>query len=452
MGWRLPRLRERAVQRVLTLGFLLVIVFLGVAAVAAVRHSQRVERAVEQITRDQKIVIRLIHDVQLEEDTMVRLLGQLSRRDIAPGHASDLLRQVEDARRQVAQLRAEAGPSPHARLWDDLDRRVAAFAADVRKALEAAGPAGSKPGVEPEGDLFSRHEDILRLVDEIVATSSGRLVEMERMIGSQSRDLGDETTLLFTLSLALSILCAFLTLRFVGRTLRVMRWQAEELTRVSWHMLQHQEEAARRFSHELHDELGQSLAAIRSNLTQEGHKSPELVRADCVALVDESIRNVRELSQLLRPVILDDLGLVPGLRWLAARSSERMGITVELESNTEQRFPEEWETHLFRIAQEALTNVARHSGARHVLIRLASHPPRLFLVIEDDGRGMGGEAGEGSRTVGGDVSRGLGMTSMRARARRLGGDLEVSIARPHGVRIRVEVPLPAGPVEGGAPA
>ena len=452
MGWRLPRLRERAVQRVLTLGFLLVIGFLGVAAVAAVRHSQRVERAVEQITRDQKIVIRLIHDVQLEEDTMVRLLGQLSRRDIAPGHAAALLRQVEDARRQVAQLRAEAGPSPHARLWDDLDRRVGAFANDVRRALGAAAQPGSPPGGIAEGELFSRHEEILRLVDEIVSTSSGRLVEMERMIGSQSRDLGDETTLLFTLSLGLSVLCAFLTLRFVDRTLRVMRWQAEELTRVSWHMLQHQEEAARRFSHELHDELGQSLAAIRSNLTQEGHKAPDLVRADCVALVDESIRNVRELSQLLRPVILDDLGLVAGLRWLAARSSERMGIAVELQSDTEQRFPEEMETHLFRIAQEALTNVARHSGARRVVIRLACHPPLLVLVIEDDGRGMGGVPRSNGAAGAGGVSRGLGMTGMRARARRLGGDLEVGAAWPHGVRIRVEVPLPAGPVDGGAPA
>ena len=435
MGLKLPRLQERGIQRMLTLGFLLVIVFLGIAAIAAVRHSHRIQRAVEQITRDQRIVIRLIHDVQREEDTMVRLLGQLSRRDLAPSNAVALLRQVEETRRRVAQLRSEAQTSAQAPLWNDLDRRVEAFAQDVRQALESGRPGAPAPA---DPGLFARHEEIVRRVDEIIATSAGRLVEMERTIGSQSRDLGDETTLLFTLSLGLSILCAFFTLRFVDRTLGVMRWQAEELSRVSWHMLQGQEEAARRFSHELHDELGQSLAAIRSNLTQEGHKPPESVRADCLALVDESIRNVRELSQLLRPVILDDLGLVAGLRWLAARSSERMGLAVEFATNAEQRFPEEVETHLFRIAQEALTNVARHARASRVSIRLACHAPLLILAIEDDGVGMGP-----SQPPTHGQPRGLGMVSMRARARRLGGDLEVGSVRPHGLRIRVEVPLPA---------
>jgi signal transduction histidine kinase len=435
MGLKLPRLQERGIQRMLTLGFLLVIVFLGVAAIAAVRHSHRIQRAVEQITRDQRVVIRLIHDVQREEDTMVRLLGQMSQRDLAPSNAVALLRQVDETRRRVGQLRAEAKASPQASLWNDLDQRVEAFAQDVRKAMDGRAP-GSPPAASPDPGLFARHEEIVRRVDDIVADSAGRLVEMERSIGSQSRDLGDETTLLFTLSLGLSVLCAFFTLRFVDRTLRVMRWQAEELSRVSWHMLQGQEEAARRFSHELHDELGQSLAAIRSNLTQQGHKPPESVRSDCLALVDESIRNVRELSQLLRPVILDDLGLVAGLRWLAERSSERMGIHVEFAANTGERFPEELETHFFRIAQEALTNIARHARAGRVSIRLAFHPPLLILAIEDDGRGLGEPKAPAGQP------RGLGMVSMRARARRLGGDLEVGAVRPHGLRIRVEVPFP----------
>ena len=169
MTWRLPRLREQGIQRVLTLGFLLVIVFLGVAAVAAVRHSQRIERAVEQITRDQKTVVRLIHDVQLEEDTMVRLLGQLSRRDIAPGNAAALLRQVQETRRQVAQLRADVGPSPNSKLWDELDREVELFANDVRKALESAGVDASSAAPSPDGRdrkstrLNSSHEWISRM-------------------------------------------------------------------------------------------------------------------------------------------------------------------------------------------------------------------------------------------------------------------------------------------------
>lgn len=174
----------------------------------------------------------------------------------------------------------------------------------------------------------------------------------------------------------------------VGRSIRVMRWLTDELNRVSRHMLQTQEEAARRFSHELQDELGQSLAALRSNLTQEGYKDPAAVRTDCLVLVDESIRNVRELWQLLRPVILDDLGLRAGLRWLALKSSERPGIRVGFQSNGEGRLPEEVETHLFRICQEALTNIARHSGASEASIQFEVSSGSVVLTVEDDGRGL----------------------------------------------------------------
>ena len=108
-------------------------------------------------------------------------------------------------------------------------------------------------------------------------------------------------------SLLLAITCAGTTILFVRQSIERLKWQSSELDRVSWHMLQGQEEAARRFSHELHDELGQSLAAVRSNLTQRRNRDLEMLRDDCLHLVDQSIANVRELSQLLRPVILEVL-------------------------------------------------------------------------------------------------------------------------------------------------
>jgi signal transduction histidine kinase len=151
-------------------------------------------------------------------------------------------------------------------------------------------------------------------------------------------------------------------------------------------------------------------------------------------LVDESIRNVRELSQLLRPVILDDLGLQAGLRWLALKSSERLGIRVGFESNGDERLSEEVETHLFRICQEALTNIARHSGASEASIRFDMNPGSVVLTVEDDGRGLP------DPTQWALPQSGLGMTSMRARARMLGGELEVLQRQPRGLRLRVEIP------------
>jgi signal transduction histidine kinase len=151
-------------------------------------------------------------------------------------------------------------------------------------------------------------------------------------------------------------------------------------------------------------------------------------------LVDEAIGNVRQMSQLLRPTILDDFGLEAGLRWLAEGFSARTGIEVTVDSSYSGRLPDETETHLFRIAQEALTNVARHSGAKHVRIKLESAESEICLAIQDDGHGFGAEQPNG---------RGLGLIGMRARARSAGGDVSV-VSRPgDGVKIEARVPIEA---------
>jgi signal transduction histidine kinase len=199
-------------------------------------------------------------------------------------------------------------------------------------------------------------------------------------------------------------------------------------------MLEDQEAAARRFSHELHDELGQSLTAVRTNLSAldvDGRFDPAR-RDDCLRLVDEAIGNVRQMSQLLRPIILDDFGLEAGLRWLAEGFAARTGIEVTLNSTYSGRLPDETETHLFRISQEALTNIARHAGAQHVHMKLATSGGEIRLSIQDDGRGLGAAPPAG---------RGLGLIGMRARARSAGGDVTVRSRPGQGVLIEVRVPL-----------
>jgi signal transduction histidine kinase len=215
------------------------------------------------------------------------------------------------------------------------------------------------------------------------------------------------------------------------KSIERMQWQRDELNRVSWHMLQTQEDTARRFSHELHDELGQSLAAVRANLV---HSAPmsEDQRNDCLHLVDESIANVRELSQLLRPVILDDFGLEAGLRWLLDRFGQRSRIDVSFESNLDTPLLPEVETHLFRIAQEALTNIARHSQASSVCCRLWLDEKRLQLWIEDDGIGLTPSTSEQSSS--------LGLIGMRARARECGGSLELGNRVPRGLCVKILLP------------
>jgi two-component system sensor histidine kinase UhpB len=198
-------------------------------------------------------------------------------------------------------------------------------------------------------------------------------------------------------------------------------------------MLKGQEDAARRFSHELHDELGQALTALRANLEALDAANLESRRSDAIGVVDNCIHNVRELSQLLRPVILDDFGLPASLQWLAESFSRRTGIAVECGVDFSGRLDEDVETHLFRVAQEALTNVARHSGATQATIELMRASDRLTLTIRDNGRGL-----ESRNPVDGPS---LGMVGMRARARHAGGDFTIANRKEGGLAVSIWVPI-----------
>jgi two-component system sensor histidine kinase UhpB len=160
-------------------------------------------------------------------------------------------------------------------------------------------------------------------------------------------------------------------------------------------------------------------------------------REEFVGMLNEVLGGVRELSQLLRPVILDDFGLDAGLRWLTERFAERTQIETTYESNEPPRLADQIETHLFRITQEALTNAARHSGANRVAVSLKVEDGTIRLAIEDNGRGLK-DKGARSRTS-------LGRVGMRARARHLRGTLEVGTGSLGGVAVVVEAPVPAVP-------
>lgn len=261
--------------------------------------------------------------------------------------------------------------------------------------------------------------------------SSGRGAELESKIEQQSQELLDELEVVLGVCLILAFGCAGVTVYTTRRAFNRLQWQAEELDRVSWQMLQDQEHVARRFSHEMHDELGQALTGLRSMLKR--MDGPDFVanRAECVEILEGALTGVRELSQLLRPVILDDFGLDAGLRWLTERFSERTQIAAEYTSYCPRRLDEEQETHFFRIAQEALTNIARHSGATTATVRLDTSGDRVLLRIEDNGRGLPKDA---------QNRPSLGMVGMRARARHVGGEFSISNRSKGGVRLEVQAP------------
>lgn len=275
------------------------------------------------------------------------------------------------------------------------------------------------------------HDDARELLRQHLITSPGD-TRLEAELEQRSQALLDDLELVLGLCLVAAVTSASVAIWITGRAFDRLEWQAAELARVSWHFLKSQEVTARRFSHEMHDELGQSLTGLRGLLKQLHADRLADQRPQLVAVIDESIATVRELSQLLRPVILDDFGLDAALRWLVERFALRTGLAVDYRSTFSGRLDEETETHLFRIAQEALTNIARHAEASQAWVRLSADHAHLHLTIEDNGRGL---------APGFRQAPSLGMVGMRARARHLHGDLRVRNRDGGGVCIEVQVPL-----------
>jgi PAS domain S-box-containing protein len=201
----------------------------------------------------------------------------------------------------------------------------------------------------------------------------------------------------------------------------------QELRVLSGRLLNLQDEERRRFARDLHDSVGQLLAGAAMNLSLVQQKlsqlDPEVLKllAEGNGLLDEALREIRTLSYLLHPPLLDEVGLISALRWYVTGFAERSQIQVELEvPENLGRFRRELELALFRIVQESLTNVHRHSGSASAKISIARLPNQLRLKVEDAGRGMSKPLSGHEKTT-----PGVGISGMRERVRQLGGQMQI---------------------------
>ncbi|SIN77171.1 PAS domain S-box-containing protein [Singulisphaera sp. GP187] len=228
------------------------------------------------------------------------------------------------------------------------------------------------------------------------------------------------------------------------------RQRAERVLReLSGRLLHLQDEERRRIARELHDNTAQNLAAIHMNLgILERAVAPDDARhrrllANCENLIALSIQEIRTLSYLLHPPLLDDFGLVHAMREYAEGFSERSGIRVTLDATEEQvRLSEPIETALFRVLQESLGNVHRHSGSPVACVRLTRDEEQVRLEIRDEGRGLPPGLVICGVALAGNA--GVGLLGMRERVQQLGGRLELESGLP-GTRVRVILPIkPSG--------
>lgn len=229
------------------------------------------------------------------------------------------------------------------------------------------------------------------------------------------------------------------------RLFEAIAQQREQLRVLNRKLTEVQEAERKELARELHDEMGQALTAININLVAIKSALPDscyrLIEphlSEASLLTEQTLKQVREMSLNLRPAMLDDLGLVPTLRWYIKQFSQRVGIEAELQVlNLDKRLQPDVETALFRVAQEALTNVTRHARASAVRLLLEQTEDTIYAEIKDNGRGFNVAAVMNHQTA----AQGAGLFGIRERVALLGGELHIFSEADQGTRLTIDIPL-----------
>jgi signal transduction histidine kinase len=230
-----------------------------------------------------------------------------------------------------------------------------------------------------------------------------------------------------------------LEMRVQERTAELAR-KSEEIRELTGRLLKSQDDERRRLARELHDSTGQMLAAMKINLDSIGaemqgkNSAVDKLVAETTSFTVEISRQLRTMSYLLHPPLLDETGLQSALRWYAEGFAQRSGIQVDLKINPEfRRLPDDLEIAIFRVVQESLTNIHRHSGSPTATIELTSSPENIQLQIVDDGKGMP------ERALRGKFVPGVGIMGMQERMRQFGGTFEI-LSKGKGTTVVATVP------------
>ncbi|MGH9396231.1 MAG: sensor histidine kinase [Terriglobia bacterium] len=296
--------------------------------------------------------------------------------------------------------------------------------------------------------------DLLRLNEQAQIDAARRI---NRVYGSFKRN----NFILLGILLLLAIATGLYTFQAnrktferLGQLAQRLQAQSEQLRKLSWKLIDVQEDTLRQVARDLHDEFGQILTAIGIMLNRAGQKAdPASLPAlngiqEVKGVVEETLQNIRDRSQMLRPAILDDFGLGKTLEWFTDQFSRQTGITVHLEGEPEEiSFPGGDAIHVYRIVQEALSNVARHSEATEAWVAMAQDDAFLSVEVRDLGRGFSTSA-EMDQASG----EGFGLMGMHERAQRLNGALYLRSAPGQGTIVSVRVPVrPVSPTAKSQP-
>jgi two-component system NarL family sensor kinase len=295
-------------------------------------------------------------------------------------------------------------------------------------------------------ESFVSGDDLDQLKTLIESAQTGSARGEIRLLATDGRARTVRLTLSTNRQLGVEAICAVATeLTELVETNEALRVTETSLRQLSGRLLQLQDEERRRIARDLHDVTGQKIALLSMSLDRLGRlvASPDVEVKETLEDTRDVVRKIgeeiRTLSYLLHPPLLDESGLASAVRWYAEGFQKRSGIHLAVNiAPGLGRLSMEIETALFRVVQESLTNVHRYSGSPDAEIKVYTNEDELCLEIVDHGKGI--EAGTVRTSIEGMASLGVGIPGMRERLRQLGGQLEVDFGR-NGTRVRATVPL-----------
>jgi len=438
---------------VLTAGFGGLLLLMGFAGMDSLRALRQIQRSNDEIREDFLSRNRVLEQIRSQfylSGTYVRdyLLEPESQK--AESHQASLLQTRSDMDAALQKYRAlvtveESGP------FHTLMEELADYWNVLEPVLQWNSDQRRDHGYAfLRDEVFPRRTAMLHIADQIARINESQLNAGREKVVQTFSQFGRRLVITIGLTVGVGLLLAAFSMS------RILRLEAEtaaryqeiataraELKQLSARLVEAQENERRSISRELHDEVGQALTGIRVELANLSRKirSKNLDGLDAKVdeikqMVEDSVGAVRSMALLLRPSMLDDLGLVPALQWQAREVSKRAGVRVKVAAEgVSENLPEEHKTCIYRIVQEALHNCVQHSEAKLVRVNVQQEPDRILLAIQDDGKGFDAEH-----------ERGMGLLGMQERVSHLGGTFGVESVPGRGAIVCIVLPL-TKPVE-----
>jgi signal transduction histidine kinase len=439
--------RPRLALAVAFSGLLALMIFAGVGALRVLRQLHTEEQNIRQAFLARQRTLTIIRSsVVTYSDRFERYL--LDDETVTPGQASKELSSL------MAQIESAVGSYPR--------QCPAQEQALLRALTESLADHQSITAQVLSWDRAQRHAQAARFLNEEVRPRQFRLSQTEEKIsvyvgqrlGAASQDLqarydslNSQMTRLLLASLGAALLLSLGSAIYILGLEREAQRRYQELAQnrlqlqqLSERLVDAQEAERRSISRELHDEVGQSLGAVLVDLGRVSAKmapgdAPVKEQLDRIkGVVENTVQSVRNIALLLRPSMLDDLGLVAALEWLAREVSRRSQMEVDVQSeDISEDLPDDYRTCIYRLVQEALNNAARHASARVAHVTARQTAEKIVIVVKDDGRGFDPQK-----------TRGMGILGMHERVTRLGGALSIKSQPGRGTVLKAELPVNSG--------